>query len=251
MTLSQRHKGHRGKTFFLIFSTSYFLIFLSFIICANLRLPRSSGRWYWGNLRMKKKLLKFILIISCIMLAVVAAQAIFFCMISSHDSTLEKADLIVVFSGESKRIDVGLQLAKVGYAGCVTVAGAGERNLKPYIKRNKVTGDIRLIISDSSRTTFEDAVSTRDIVKKSNFKSIILVTSSYHLPRAYFLLRMLLLGENVKMQIYGVRHSDVKDADGKTGARMPGLICNEMFEFWGSIGEMLRYKVTGELPSKE
>jgi uncharacterized SAM-binding protein YcdF (DUF218 family) len=200
---------------------------------------------------MKKKLIKYTLLTLGIMLAVVAAQTIYFFKISSYDSTLEKADLIVVFSGESKRVDVGLQLAKVGYAGCVTVAGAGERNLKPFIKKNKVTGDIRLIISDSCRTTFEDAVSTRDVVKKSNFKSIILVTSSYHLPRAYFLLRMLLLGENVKMQIYGVRPTDVKGADGRTGALMPRLIYNEMLQFWGSIGEMLSYKVTGELPVQD
>ncbi len=200
---------------------------------------------------MRKKLIKYTLFTLGIILAVIATQIIYFCMISSHDSTLEKADLIVVFSGESKRIDVGLQLAKVGYAGCVTVTGVGERNLKPFIKKNKVTGDIRLIISDKCRTTFEDAVSTRDVVKKSNFKSIILVTSSYHLPRAYFLLRMLLLGDNVKLQIYGVRPTVVKSDDGRTGALMPRLICNEMFKFWGSIGEMLSYKVTGELPGQD
>lgn len=63
------------------------------------------------------------------------------------------------------------------------------------------------------------------------------MTSSYHLPRSYFLLRFTLAGSGIEIQLYGVNNpgTDMKFK----------IVLLEMTKFWGSFFELCYYVITG------
>ena len=181
------------------------------------------------------------------MAGIVLIQAVYFYYILSSNSSLEKADLIVVFPGESERIEAGYQLARSEYAPNFLIAGTTEKNVESNRKNNRLPSSVRQVFAGTTRSTFEDALCTKNIVDRYRFRSIILVTSSYHLPRAYFLLRIFLTGSQVKVQTYKVAHV----YDNSLDHRNLRKICNEMLKFWTGIAEMTSYKITGSLLSEK
>ena len=222
---------------------------------------------------MLKKTCKYLSALLCILVVILIVQAAYFLTVGSDNTIIEKADLIVVFPAENERIAAGLQLAEKGYAPNFTVAGISKESLNLYLKKCKdLPASVKPLISPRSNTTFEDALSTRQILQKHKFKSVILVTSRYHLPRAYFLLRLLTSGMNVKIHRYGVDKkwrllaaSNLKPEDSgiNVNANVKGpqkahkeqraktlkqkFIYNEMIKFWTSLGEMAGYTVTGRV----
>ncbi len=222
---------------------------------------------------MIKKTCKYLSVLLCILVVIIIVQATYFLTVGPENTIIEKADLIVVFPAENERIASGLQLAEEGYAPNFTVAGITEESLKLYLKKYQdLPASVKPLISPKSNTTFEDALITRQILQKHKFKSVILVTSMYHLPRAYFLLLVLTSDMNVKIHRYGVekkwrllaasklKHGDSginvnanakgsKEAHKKQRVKTlkQKLIYNEMIKFWTSLGEMAGYKVTGRL----
>ena len=222
---------------------------------------------------MLKKTFKYLSALICIPVVIIIVQAAYFLTVGPENTIIEKADLIVVFPAENERIAAGLQLAEEGYAPNFMVAGISKESLKLcLIKYNDLPASVKPLISGRSNTTFEDALTTRQILQKHKFKSVILVTSTYHLPRAYFLLRVMTSGMNVKIDKYGVEKkwrllaaSKLKPEDSgvDVNANEKGpqealkeqraktltqkLIYNEMIKFWASLGEMASYTVTGRV----
>ncbi|MCJ7615942.1 MAG: YdcF family protein [Desulfobacterales bacterium] len=181
----------------------------------------------------------------------VLCQAIYFRHTMSGNGVLEKADLIVVFSGaylgSQGRIKTGYQLARKGYASNVAISGASKNCLEKYEKRYKIPSHVYRIINGPSITTFQDALCTKEIVEKYGFRSVILVTSSYHMPRSYLLLYTLLAGSGVKIQTYLVSIEDDQSLRIEGLSNKGKFIYNEMVKCWTSAGEMIFYKITGGL----
>ena len=81
------------------------------------------------------------------------------------------------------------------------------------------------------------------------------------MPRAYFLLRAVLIGSGAKVHIYetdtklrieGLRYSGTKSKEVAQQVSAYQLLAeplmlNEMIKFWTSIGELVSYKITGRL----
>jgi uncharacterized SAM-binding protein YcdF (DUF218 family) len=200
---------------------------------------------------LMKKAFKYAIIAFSLFVVIVLLQAIYFRHTMSENGVLEKADLIVVFSGaypgSQGRIKTGYQLAQKGYASNVAISGASKNCLEKYEKRYKIPPNVYQIINEPSITTFQDALCAKELIEKRGFRSAILVTSSYHMPRSYLLLSTLLTGTGVKVQTYLV------SIDDDQSLRIAGLsnkgkfIYNEMVKCWTSAGEMLFYKITGGL----
>ena len=196
-----------------------------------------------------KKVFKYIVILSSFLGILILGEAIYFYQILSRNFNPEKADLIVVFPGAPGRIPAAYDLLQNGYADNLAAPGITLKNLKRYDKKYGSSHAGKHILDNKSRTTFEDALYARLVVEKNDFKSIILVTSNYHLPRSYFLLRTLLTGFDVDLKIYGVAKNDdyvtslLKTSWGRK------MIINEMAKFWVSLFEMVSYKITGKLLS--
>jgi uncharacterized SAM-binding protein YcdF (DUF218 family) len=172
--------------------------------------------------------------------AMVSAQLIYFSIIYSGSREITKpSDLIAVFPGGSSRMEAGFHLAESGTASHLVINNQGIENLKKRYAKLLGHPPSVMLHTYKSTSTFEDALSMRKIIQSRNFSSIILVTSAYHMPRAHFVLRVLLFDRKIHIDRFGVGRAPDQ-----------ATVYNEIIKFWGSIGEMIYYNVTGALLSE-
>ena len=127
---------------------------------------------------------------------------------------LEKADAIVVFSGDNgPRTEMGVDLLKKGYGKYLILSGGkvyDDVTMAELMKNHAINlgVDENLIILDrKSESTSDNAKYTKDIIVKNNFKSVIVVTSDYHTRRSKLAMEKALEGvkindEDVIVQVY-------------------------------------------------
>ncbi len=120
---------------------------------------------------------------------------------------MKPADVIVVLSGEQEeRVIYGIKLFKDDWARKDRIIMAGGPVVWKYtgaalMKEQAVSLGIptnKILLEDKSRSTEEDALYTKEILKKNGFKSIILVTSPYHSRRAALIFKSV-LGDEFKI----------------------------------------------------
>ncbi|MBQ8465612.1 MAG: YdcF family protein [Alphaproteobacteria bacterium] len=102
-------------------------------------------------------------------------------------NTEEKAEAIVVLTGGRHRLTEAVKLLNEGASDKLFISGVQDKtSLKDLEKRNKIKfKDNREIILDKIATnTFENARETSIWLKNKNIKSILLVTSNYHIFRS-------------------------------------------------------------------
>jgi len=172
---------------------------------------------------------------------VLLLQAAFFVRIWNSSSSLHKADLIVVFPGDQERIVEGHALAKAGYADNLLVIGQTEKSFAKLVQKLGALPAVNLLPNSKSRSTFEDVNIARQIIFEKRLKSVILVTSSYHMPRVLFLLKASLLDADFKVDL---QYYPVSIRDHSKAKR---LYFNELIKFWGSTVEMIGYRITEDL----
>lgn len=173
-----------------------------------------------------------------IILLVAAIQLCSFPYFYYHTRNPKKADLIIAFDGDERRTASALSLAHKGFCNFVAATNTTRAKLASIAKNLPGTGEITLLDGGKSRSTFEDVRSTEKIIENDNLSSVMLVTSSYHMPRALFLLHTyLLLSAHGKIDIeyYAVQTEEKIDLR---------YYYNEMVKIWGSIAEMIGYKMT-------
>jgi len=170
----------------------------------------------------------------------------YFGMVLGDANCKGNADVVVVFRGGEGRTAVGVALQQAGAAPQLVLSPAGRDQI------SGLTTEVArsLIIEDQARTTFENALYTRDIVTRHGIRSVILVTSDYHAPRSYFLLKSLLLDRNVHVSVYKVPTGGKDGIFPPRSARSLKILYNEMVKLWGSLGEWAAYAVRGRVPAR-
>ena len=102
-----------------------------------------------------------------------------------------------------------------------------------------------------ARTTLENAAYNQRIIERHELKSIVLVTSAYHMPRSLALLNLCMLGKSANTQIYcapvGLERNVLGYLRTTKGLK---TVYNEMMRFWGSLVEFAAFKIRGKLPEK-
>jgi len=99
----------------------------------------------------------------------------------------EHSDAIVVLTGGGERIPTALQLLKDGYADYLLISG-----VNPSVKISDLTKGIpanisnRITLDYVAQDTRGNARETAAWIQKNNIKSILLITSFYHMPRSIF-----------------------------------------------------------------
>jgi len=180
--------------------------------------------------------------IGLIVLLVAVAQLCAFPYFSGRNKTLNKADVIVAFSGDDNRISAACSLAQQNYAANLAATGLTREKLAKEAAELVNFNLINLVDGGRSRSTFEDVYRTKEILEKKNYKAIVLVTSSYHMPRALLLLKVYLVFSGLKVDI---QYFAVRDQANKPTDLRP--FYNEMIKIWGSLVEMFGYKICHEL----
>lgn len=104
-----------------------------------------------------------------------------------------KADAIVAFTGGAQRIDEALQLLAQGRGKRMLISGVNEQTTREEIIRlNPAHAGLFACCIDldyMARNTIGNAIQTRRWIKDNRFRSLLVVTSNYHMPRALLELR--------------------------------------------------------------
>jgi len=162
-------------------------------------------------------------------------------ILHNHQGT----DLMIVFKGSDKaRIKAAYTLLQNDAASLINIPGASQKQLTKWDKKYGLPRAVSHVPDITrTRSTFEDALLAAGVIRKNGFGSVMLVTSGYHLPRAWLLLKAVTFGNGVKIYSSGVEI-------GKNPARLRHrvkLTYNEMVKFWGSLFEMTYFKITDRL----
>ena len=97
------------------------------------------------------------------------------------------ADGIVVLTGGASRITDAIELLAAGHGRRLLISGANRSTTRGEISR--LNPEFERVVSccvdfDRSLNTLGNAIETRQWAQSRGFRSLIVVTSSYHMPRA-------------------------------------------------------------------
>jgi uncharacterized SAM-binding protein YcdF (DUF218 family) len=98
-----------------------------------------------------------------------------------------RTDGIVALTGGAQRISDAIDLLAQGYASRLLISGVNERTSRAEIARLN-PGQRRLFdccvdLDYRARNTIGNAIETRRWAERNGFRSLIVVTSNYHMPR--------------------------------------------------------------------
>ncbi len=131
----------------------------------------------------------------------------------SYRQVSTKADAIVVLAGGKGRVEEGLRLFRESRAGYLFFIGVDPSVRKSDLYRPQ-TGDPspeNVILEKASRNTLENAIFGRDLIVRHDIRSIILITSRYHLKRSSILFRNS-LPRDIAIYPYPVDSSSLKES---------------------------------------
>lgn len=139
------------------------------------------------------------------------------------------ADVVVVYGGGLARVPAGFRVAHEVGARWLVFSGSEEE-----IRFEKGRLEYRMPRSWSIRvvggayTTDQNARTVVPVLKELRIRSAVLVTSWYHMPRAYFLTRLYLLGSGITL--------DCGPAESvPAGWWRRAELVRELPRFWGSL----------------
>jgi uncharacterized SAM-binding protein YcdF (DUF218 family) len=162
----------------------------------------------------------------------------------------ETSDVIVVFGGAHARTVKGFELANRWVAANLIVSPASTGQLKRMDKSFRKKDQYNYFIEDRAETTFQNAMLVADLIEKHDIDSVALVTTDYHMPRSHFLLKLHLVGRGVSVRLWPVEVGRFGRNPLEWSSMQKKRIYNEMVKLWGSMVEMVHYRLTGRLPEK-
>ena len=99
-----------------------------------------------------------------------------------------RADGIIVLTGGADRIEDAIRLLETGYGRRLLISGVNVQVSTEQLRRtwpgHELAFDCCIDLDFRARNTIENALESAEWVKKHGFRSIILVTARYHMPRA-------------------------------------------------------------------
>jgi uncharacterized SAM-binding protein YcdF (DUF218 family) len=131
----------------------------------------------------------------------------------SYRQNSKKADAIVVLAGGKGRVEEGVRLFRDSRAKYLFFIGVDPSVIKSDLYRPK-PGDPaaeRVVLEKASRNTLENSLYGRDVIVRSGVRSVLLITSRYHLKRASILFRNS-LPKDIAIIPYPVDSANLKES---------------------------------------
>jgi uncharacterized SAM-binding protein YcdF (DUF218 family) len=142
-----------------------------------------------------------------------------------------KADAIVVLAGGKGRVEEGVRLYREGKGNWLFFIGVDPsvRRSDLYHPRRGDPSSEGVILEKASRNTLENAIYGRDVIMSKQVRSILLITSRYHMKRASILLRNA-LPKDVAIYAYPVDTKNLKVAWWSHGGSFQ-LLFSEFYKY--------------------
>lgn len=121
--------------------------------------------------------------------AAAAGFASFLAQLHNSETTpASKADGIVVLTGGSSRVSDGIELLAAGYGKRLLISGvhpsSGLSDISRSLPESQSYLNCCVDLDRSAINTHSNAAETERWVRERGFRSLIVVTSNYHMPRA-------------------------------------------------------------------
>ncbi len=130
------------------------------------------------------------------------------------DEPIGQADVVVALSGGSLRVGRGIELYREGRAKKLFLPfdlqdrlGFLGMSIPEAVRANALSLGIRpedLILQDGVTSTQEDALVSREVLEKHEFRSAVILTSAFHSRRAAFTFKRVFRGSPVQISIASV-----------------------------------------------
>ena len=196
-----------------------------------------------------KRFFRVFVVVLIIAVVCLLTEALYFGFLLGKDDSHQAANAVFILNGAPERIKQGYELAAGSNASIVVISPADDSRIKTYEKRY---GSLKAayILENSARTTFENAYLISRIISEHHLRSITLVTSDYHMPRSYLLLRLMLLGKDVTVQRFAAKSPFSAGGSWLWSEKALKITYNEMIKLWGSLGEWVFCIIADRLPAK-
>ena len=191
----------------------------------------------------RKKLGQRIICSTFILITIILLQITYTFYIFLKYNSLKPADVVVVFAGGFNRIETGYKIVNEGYADALIVSPATQGIIAEYNKRFNLRKTAITIIEDQAMSTFENALYTNKLIEAHDFRNIILVTSDYHMPRSYFIMR-LLTSPKIQIQRHSVYENNVSMTNRQRLIQKRRLLVFEIVKLYGTLVQAAIYPLT-------
>ena len=191
----------------------------------------------------RKKLQRWIIYSTILLTTITLLQTTYTLYIFLKSNSLQNADAVLVFAGGSNRIETGYKLVNEGYANALIISPEIPEKLAEYNKRFNLRQTANIIIEDDATSTFENALYTKKLIDERGFRNIILVTSDYHMPRSYFIMR-LLTSPGVQIQRHSVYENNVSTTNWQLLIQKRRLLVFEIAKLYGTLVQAAIYPLT-------
>lgn len=146
------------------------------------------------------------------------------------------ADAVIVLSGGEGRISEGYRAWSSGAGRDFCILGAGRNvtpaQLLPDAASLAPEAFSRIHVEGWSENTLENAYSAKTLAERRGYASVILVTSDYHVPRAYLAFRKVLPPE-VALSVIPVRARTIRPDTAGHAWRWARRHFLEGWKYWG------------------
>ena len=131
----------------------------------------------------------------------------------SYRQHSRKADAIVVLAGGKGRVEEGVRLFRESRAKYLFFIGVDPsvRKRDLYRPRSGDPSPEKVLLENSSRNTLENSIFGRDLLLQYDVRSVILITSRYHLKRSSILFRNS-LPKDIAIYPYPVDSKNLKES---------------------------------------
>ncbi len=143
------------------------------------------------------------LVVAGVILAYLALWALGGFLVESD--ALREVDALVVLSGNNERIAQAAQLKKAGFGSWVILTQAGDTSPDMAARKLDVPGEMLLIAPGQVTSTYEEALTVRQLMSQRRLKTCIVVTDPYHTQRARLIFREVLGQAGINVWVYPVQ----------------------------------------------
>ncbi|HEY2885940.1 MAG TPA: YdcF family protein [Rhizomicrobium sp.] len=174
-------------------------------------------------------------VIAALVLLYVAGFALFVATLPSKPAQAPEADAIVTLTGGDARLRAAVGLFEQGTGKRLLITGVNKTSTKEELQRRAKGGARFACCADlgyAAEDTYGNAVEAADWTASHHYKSLIVVTASYHMPRSLRLFHSLM--PDVRLVPYPVEPEGVN----LSAWWRPGtlhLLHNEYLKYMASI----------------